>query len=194
MENVNLMDHREKVFFAGCLKSLLLSDGKIEESEIDDLNDPLSKIALDRDRSPKVRIAALYSLFALDKPLLVENRRGGERHVVVSRGGKPARTRVSLSRTFGKFSLMNCLPETGRTHQLRVHLASMDFPILCDERYGNEEQNRLAKKHGLKRLFLHAQSISFPDDSGNELHFTAPLSNDLQHFLDVGVRRIQGKR
>ena len=70
----------------------------------------------------------------------------------------------------------------------------MEYPILGDERYGDAEQNRLAKKHGLKRLFLHAQSIAFPDDSGNELHFTAPLADDLQKFLDEGVPRIQGRR
>lgn len=130
----------------------------------------------------------------IEKPLLVENRRGGERHVIVSKGGKPAQTRVSLSRTFGKYSLLNCLPKTGRTHQLRVHLMAMEFPILGDERYGDAEQNRLAKDHGLKRLFLHAQSIAFPDKSGNDLHFTSPLADDLQRFLDTGVPGIQGRR
>jgi 23S rRNA pseudouridine955/2504/2580 synthase len=130
----------------------------------------------------------------IDKPLLVENRRGGERHVIVSKAGKPAQTRVSLSRTFGKFSLLNCLPKTGRTHQLRVHLMAMEFPILGDDRYGDDEQNRLARDHGLKRLFLHAQSIAFPDKSGNDLHFTSPLADDLQRFLDDGVPGIQGRR
>ena len=130
----------------------------------------------------------------INKPLLVENRRNGERHVIVSKGGKPARTRVSLSRTFGKYSLLSCRLDTGRTHQLRVHLAAMGFPIVGDDRYGDAEQNRLAKKHGLRRLFLHAQSIAFPDDSGNELHFTAPLADDLQQFLEDGVPQIQGKR
>jgi 23S rRNA pseudouridine955/2504/2580 synthase len=130
----------------------------------------------------------------IDKPLLVENRKGGERHVIVSKAGKPAQTVAALSRTFGKFSLLNCAPRTGRTHQLRVHLAAIGFPIVGDSRYGDEEQNRLAAKFGLRRLFLHAQSISFPDDSGNELHFTAPLADDLQRFLNEGVRKIQGKR
>jgi 23S rRNA pseudouridine955/2504/2580 synthase len=130
----------------------------------------------------------------IDKPLLVENRRGGERHVIVSKAGKPAQTRVSLSRTFGKYSLLNCLPKTGRTHQLRVHLMAMEFPILGDDRYGDDEQNRLARSEGLKRLFLHAQSIAFPDKSGNDLHFTSPLADDLQRFLDDGVPGIQGRR
>ena len=119
----------------------------------------------------------------IDLPLLVQHRKGGERHVIVSDGGKEARTRVRLSRTYGKFSLLQCSPETGRTHQIRVHLASVGFPILGDDRYGDETANRQAKKRGLKRLFLHAQSIAFADDSGNEQHFTAPLAEDLERFL-----------
>ena len=130
----------------------------------------------------------------IDKPLLVENRKGGERHVIVSRGGKEAQTRVRLSRTFGKYSLLLCSPQTGRTHQIRVHLQALEHPILGDERYGDPGQNKLARKFGLKRLFLHAQSIAFADDSGNELHFTAPLSDDLQGFLENGVPKIQGRR
>jgi len=130
----------------------------------------------------------------IDKPLLVQHRKGGERHVVVSGGGKPAQTRVQLSRTFGKYSLLQCSPLTGRTHQIRVHLQSLEHPLLGDERYGDEEQNRRAKKFGLKRLFLHAQSIAFPDDSGNELHFTSPLADDLEAFLAKGVPRIQAAR
>jgi 23S rRNA pseudouridine955/2504/2580 synthase len=125
----------------------------------------------------------------IDKPLLVENRKGGERHVIVSKGGKSAQTRVALSRTFGKYSLLLCAPQTGRTHQIRVHLQALEFPILGDERYGDEDENRQARKFGLKRLFLHAQSIAFPDDSGNELHFTSPLSEDLEQFLSKGVSR-----
>jgi len=123
----------------------------------------------------------------IDKPLLVQHRKGGERHVVVSGSGKPAQTRVQLSRTFGKYSLLQCSPLTGRTHQIRVHLQSVEHPLLGDDRYGDEEQNRRAKKFGLKRLFLHAQSIAFPDDSGNELHFTSPLADDLEQFLAKGI-------
>lgn len=119
----------------------------------------------------------------IDVPLLVRHRKGGERHVVVSEDGKEARTRVRLSRTFGAYSLVQCSPETGRTHQIRVHLQHVGFPIAGDERYGNEAANRRAADLGLKRLFLHAQSIAFADDNGNELHFNAPLAGDLEQFL-----------
>jgi 23S rRNA pseudouridine955/2504/2580 synthase len=124
----------------------------------------------------------------IDAPLYVQNRRSGERHVVVNgKLGKSAQTRVSLSRTYGKYSLLLCAPLTGRTHQIRVHLDHLEFPILGDERYGDDDANKKARKAGLKRLFLHAQSIAFVDDSGNDLHFTAPLADDLESFLATGI-------
>jgi len=125
----------------------------------------------------------------IDAPLLVTNRRGGERHVIVSSEGKPAQTTMRLSRTFGDFSLMQCQPETGRTHQIRVHAAHAGHPVAADERYGEEEHKPEFKKIGLRRLFLHAQSIAFPDKHGNEHHFTAPLTNDLDACLQKLDRR-----
>jgi len=124
----------------------------------------------------------------IDAPLFVQNRQNGERHVVVSgKEGKSAQTRVSLSRTYGNYSLLLCSPLTGRTHQIRVHLDHAEHPIAGDERYGDDDANRKAKKFGLKRLFLHAQSIAFAGEGGNDLHFTAPLAEDLEQFLSVGV-------
>ena len=135
-----------------------------------------------------------YGEQVIDAPLFVQNRKGGERHVIVSDAGKPARTRVSLSRTYGVYSLLQCAPETGRTHQIRVHLAHVGHPIAGDERYGDEEANAAAKKLGLPRLFLHAQSIAFSDDSGNDLHFTAPLADDLEQFLAAGIIEAQRRK
>jgi 23S rRNA pseudouridine955/2504/2580 synthase len=130
----------------------------------------------------------------IDVPLFVQNRSGGERHVIVSDKGKEARTRVSLSRTYGIYSLLQCAPATGRTHQIRVHLQHAGHPIAGDTRYGDEEANEQARRFGLKRLFLHAQSIAFADDSGNELHFTAPLADDLEEFLTDGVIAAQRQK
>ena len=135
-----------------------------------------------------------YGEQLLDVPLLVHNRKGGERHVIVSSKGKEAQTRVSLSRTYGIYSLLQCTPLTGRTHQIRVHLQHAGHPIVGDDRYGDEEANRAARKLGLPRLFLHAQSIAFADDSGNELHFTAPLAEDLEAFLGSGVVSAQRQK
>lgn len=127
--------------------------------------------------------------YTVDAPLLVTHRKNGERHVIVDKEGKQAKTRFRLSRTYGKFSLLQCQPLSGRTHQIRVHLQSAEYPIAGDARYGDKKVNALAAKSGLKRLFLHAQSISFPDENGNELHFTAPLADDLQRFIDKGIAR-----
>ena len=114
--------------------------------------------------------------------------------MIVSRGGKPAQTHVQLSRTFGTHSLLLCAPETGRTHQIRVHLQALGHPILGDDRYGHVDENKLARKFGLGRLFLHAQSIAFADDSGNELHFTAPLAEDLESVLNALADRNRSRK
>ncbi|MGI9203956.1 MAG: RluA family pseudouridine synthase [Woeseiaceae bacterium] len=132
----------------------------------------------------------------IDAPLHVEHRKNGERHVIVSKSGKSAQTIFRLSRTFGRYSLMQCQPQTGRTHQIRAHALHTGHPIVGDARYGDAAVNAAAKKLGLNRLFLHAQSIAFPDDSGNELHFTAPLSDDLDRFLRAirgGGKKIQAR-
>ena len=132
--------------------------------------------------------------FLVDAPLLVQHRKNGERYVIVSEEGVRAKTRIRLSRTYGSYSLLQCQPLTGRTHQIRVHAQTMGHPLVVDERYGDRDANREAGKSGLKRLFLHAQSIAFPDQSGNELHFTAPLADDLDHFLTHGLRKIRRGR
>lgn len=124
-----------------------------------------------------------YGERTIDAHLLVEHRARGERHVIVSDAGKPARTTMRLSRRFGKYSLLQCEPLTGRTHQIRVHASHVGHPVAGDDRYGDPGANADLVKLGLKRLFLHAQSIAFPDDSGNELHFTAPLAEDLEKVL-----------
>jgi 23S rRNA pseudouridine955/2504/2580 synthase len=125
----------------------------------------------------------------IDAPLFVQHRQGGERHVIVSADGKAAQTRVRLSKSFGRYSLLQCQPLTGRTHQIRVHAAHAGHPLGGDERYGDAGENQQLKALGLRRLFLHAQSISFPDESGNELHFTAPLADDLDQFLNKKLLR-----
>ncbi len=135
-----------------------------------------------------------FGEFVIDQPLYVGHRRSGERHVVIRKDGKPAQTQVTLSRTFGIYSLLQCQPKTGRTHQIRVHLQSLEFPIVGDERYGDPQVNATARAQGLKRMFLHAQSIAFPDDNGNELHFTSQLAGDLQKFLEKGIDRVRKRK
>jgi 23S rRNA pseudouridine955/2504/2580 synthase len=73
---------------------------------------------------------------------------------------------------------------TGRTHQIRVHLTHLGFPLAGDDKYGDFAWNRLLMKQGLKRMFLHAKQIAFAHPAtGEALRFEAPLPGDLSAFL-----------
>ena len=110
--------------------------------------------------------------------------RSGERLVRVDAAGKLGRTRF-VPRAPGKLaSLMEAVPFTGRTHQIRVHAASTDHPVAGDVKYGEREFNRCMRDHGLRRLFLHAESLGFahPAD-GAPLTVQAPLPKELLGVL-----------
>jgi 23S rRNA pseudouridine955/2504/2580 synthase len=109
----------------------------------------------------------------------------GERRVSVERGGLPSRTLFHLRRTYPGFALLAAELRTGRTHQIRVHLQHLGFPIAGDEKYGDFALNRTLAKQGLKRMFLHADAVEFAHPaSGEPVHVQAPLASDLQAFLD----------
>ncbi len=113
----------------------------------------------------------------------IENREHGERHVVVSPNGKEAHTRFDIIEHYPKASLLEAKLFTGRTHQIRVHAASMGFPLLGDERYGDPEVNKAFKSKGLGRIFLHASSLMI-DMPPYDYAFSAPLPDDLNKFLN----------
>ncbi len=95
-------------------------------------------------------------------------------------GGKPARTHYRLLEDFGQYSLLEIGLETGRTHQIRVHLAWLKCPVVGDTVYGRKK-NAL----GLKRQFLHAWRLRFQHPrSGEMIQLEAPLDPDLQVVLD----------
>ncbi|QXL84519.1 RluA family pseudouridine synthase [Comamonas sp. NLF-1-9] len=82
-------------------------------------------------------------------------------------------------------SLLEVTIKTGRTHQIRVHLASQGHPIAGDEKYGDFDLNRRLHKQGLARMFLHAWRLAFTHPaSGEPLQLLAELPPELQHFLD----------
>ncbi len=85
----------------------------------------------------------------------------------------------------GEAALLACTIETGRTHQIRRHLASLGHPVAGDRKYGDFAFNREAKaRWGLKRLFLHAGSIQFPHpEDGRTVRLEAPLPADLRDVL-----------
>lgn len=124
----------------------------------------------------------------VDLPLAARTSGTGERRVRIDAGGRVARTvfrRVKTwPRTHPPLALLEAELETGRMHQIRVHLAHIGFPIAGDDKYGDFAWNRELARNGLKRLFLHAHRIRFahPED-GREVVVEAPLAADLAAFV-----------
>ncbi len=108
----------------------------------------------------------------------------GERRVRVSDEGKASHTVFRLLARWENFSLLEAELKTGRTHQIRVHLAHLGFPIAGDEKYGDFSLNRGLPKAGLKRMFLHAWKMQFPHPmNGTVMALEAPLPEALDSFL-----------
>jgi len=121
----------------------------------------------------------------VDAPLQKNISQGGERMVVISPSGKTAETRFRRIRPFKEVTLVEAMPKTGRTHQIRVHAASLGHPIVGDERYGLDESNRHFKNKGYNRMFLHAASLTFQHPFGGQpLTVTAPLPKSLTELLE----------
>ncbi|HEY0063493.1 MAG TPA: RluA family pseudouridine synthase [Telluria sp.] len=113
----------------------------------------------------------------------------GERRVCVQAGGMESHTVFTLLRKFSQFALLEAELKTGRTHQIRVHLASSGYPIAGDDKYGDFALNRQllkadATRGALKRMFLHAQQITFTHpESGKPMTLNAPLAGECERFL-----------
>ncbi|HEU0219968.1 MAG TPA: RluA family pseudouridine synthase [Gallionella sp.] len=115
----------------------------------------------------------------------------GEKRVMVREDGQASHTVFTLQKSWPGYALLEAQLKTGRTHQIRVHLAHLGFPIAGDDKYGDFARNKVLMKQGLKRMFLHAHSISFNHPlTGEPLQLTAPLPKELEKFiarLDAGV-------
>ena len=132
----------------------------------------------------------------IDLPIGPDDKRSGRQRV--AHDGKPARTRISVEQRFRGYTWMRCCPLTGRTHQIRVHLASVGFPLAVDPSYGRHDALYLsALKAGYKakrgqperplirRLTLHSAIVRIPpllvDAEAREVE--APLPKDLSNVL-----------
>jgi 23S rRNA pseudouridine1911/1915/1917 synthase len=118
----------------------------------------------------------------IDAPL--GRDRGDPLKMAVVTGGRPARTDYRVVGTYSAPALVSrleCRLETGRTHQIRVHLASINHPLVGDPVYG---QRRPVL--GLTRPFLHAAELAFDHPlTGERVTFTSPLAPDLQEWLEA---------
>lgn len=100
----------------------------------------------------------------------------------VSSEGKPAITEWKVERTFGNdYTLVRLFPFTGRTHQIRVHLHHIGYPIVGDALYTYKRQR---PPEGVHRQLLHAEKLTFQLMSGKKKTFEAPLAEDFAAVLD----------
>ncbi len=109
---------------------------------------------------------------------LGRNPKNRKKFAVVEKGGRLAISDVSIIKVFGeigqKYSWVSVKPKTGRTHQIRVHLSHLGFPIVGDTVYGGELY---------KRLMLHASAIEVPSPKGKILNFNSPIPLDFLNFV-----------
>jgi 23S rRNA pseudouridine955/2504/2580 synthase len=122
----------------------------------------------------------------IDVPLRTDTRLHGERTVRAHATGKPAVSDFRPVQFFGKrATLLEVAIRTGRTHQIRVHAAHAGHPLAGDPKYGDASLNEEMTAFGLRRMFLHAHSVSFAwPSSGEPFSASAPLPDELRGVLD----------
>jgi 23S rRNA pseudouridine955/2504/2580 synthase len=125
----------------------------------------------------------------LNQPLQRYLTPEGERRVCVHAEGQEAISRVTGIRRLalpglGEFTQVRVEIETGRTHQIRVHLAHAGFPILGDDKYGDFSLNRQLTRLGHRRMFLHAAELDISHPvGGRRLHLVAPTPESFEAFM-----------
>jgi len=124
----------------------------------------------------------------IDQPLARD--RANRTRMAVVRGGRSALSIFRVNRRFNRFTLLDVELKTGRTHQIRVHLAWLKHPVVADETYGggrdNTIQNARLRAHirSLGRHFLHAQRLAFTHpETGERVQFQSPLPDALSSLL-----------
>ncbi len=122
--------------------------------------------------------------YLVDQPLKKNTMLSGERVVKVDPSGKKATTKIFRAKVYQNATLVEVELLTGRTHQIRVHSAYINHPVIGDNKYGDKDINKQFKKIGLKRLFLHAKSLQFVSPATNKSIFIeAPLDVGLTELL-----------
>jgi len=120
---------------------------------------------------------------SIDAPLKKNELKSGERVVKVDIEGKASKTLFEVVSFYEESTLVRAKPITGRTHQIRVHALHAGHPLVGDEKYNEDEENKKFRGLGVKRLFLHASSLQFSLDNGEQIKVEAPLPDELQKAL-----------
>ncbi|MDH5737138.1 MAG: RluA family pseudouridine synthase [Gammaproteobacteria bacterium] len=122
----------------------------------------------------------------IDVPLKKNTLKSGERVSEVHEAGKPSLTRYQLVCQSKDYSLVRASPETGRTHQIRVHCQHAGHSIVGDPKYGIDGGKCPAELAPYWRMMLHAESLTLDKRVlGHPLHITAPVSGKMRTFLET---------
>ncbi|MBA4501869.1 23S rRNA pseudouridine(955/2504/2580) synthase RluC [Marinobacterium marinum] len=120
----------------------------------------------------------------VDAPLQRFELKSGERIVKVHPEGKPSVTEFKVLRRYQDFAtLIEARPLTGRTHQIRVHTQFAGHPIVGDIKYTPDDDNRVFRQEGIRRLMLHAARLELHMPDGERLRVDAPLDTDTEKAL-----------
>jgi len=122
-------------------------------------------------------------LRTLDAPLLKNVEQAGEHKVIVDPGGQSATTHVSVATRFGDSTLLDIVLETGRTHQIRVHVSNAGHAVVGDKRYGSKGRNLQFRQRGFKRMFLHSARLGFSWD-GDRVDIDCPSGSLWQQAIN----------
>jgi 23S rRNA (uracil1939-C5)-methyltransferase len=146
-------------------------------------------------RTPRLVAPWAARLARSDKQYLalvrgVPHAKGSIRRPLQERGRKlAATTRYRRLELIGGHALLRVMPEQGRMHQIRRHLAALGHPVLGDTRYGDARSNlHFERKHGLDRTFLHCSRLALSLDTGEQRVIEAPLAPDLEAVLEARTR------
>ena len=105
----------------------------------------------------------------------------------IVRGEKESQTyfeRIKVTKEDERsFTSVNCFPKTGRTHQIRVHLAAYGYPILGDRTYSSATNRELYENLGISRLMLHSKSVTFNGMEGEKFFFETNIPEEFSRFL-----------
>lgn len=170
--------HRLDRETSGCL---MLSKRR---SALRQLHSALREGRVDKRYRALVRGQWPAEISAVDRPLSKNVLASGERLVRVNPEGKASLTRFRVLERFADATLVEAVPVTGRTHQIRVHARAAGHAILGDDKYGDRDANTRFRERGLKRLFLHASSLSLDWEEGR-LECSAVLDSDLESILEI---------
>jgi len=158
------------------------------EAALENLSDQFRDRTVYKSYVALVHGRVLSNTGKIDQPLARD--RSNRTRMAVVRGGRNALTLYRVRQAFDRFTLLDVELKTGRTHQIRVHLAWLKHPVVADETYGGGRDNTIrdprlrARIRALNRQFLHAEKLGFKHpQTGEFVKFESPLPPELEDLL-----------